>query len=161
MQTRLTAASAGAQLGLEHVPEEAVDTVELALPVGSGHEQVGVGERTQTLIGVPSLEHDIADVRAELVEDRRADQEVRVLGSRARQDLLARVLGELVVGGLERHIAANLAVSAQDQRGEVDRGGPSLGALDDEGPVPVVHVDAGGPEHRDALCRTSSEDPRP
>ena len=83
-----------AQFVLEHLPEEPMNVEGVTAGVERGDEQVVVGERPQPLVAVAGLEHRVADVGSQLVEDRRADEELALVRRRAQEDLLAEVLGE-------------------------------------------------------------------
>ena len=57
------------QLRLKHLAEQAVNAIRLTMSVDRGDEQVSVGELTQPRVTVVALEHRVADVRSQLIEE--------------------------------------------------------------------------------------------
>ena len=131
---------APAQLGAEHVREQAVVAVAVVGAVERDEHEVRAGEVAQRRARPRTAEHGVAQRAGELREHRGAGEEAQALARQAGEELVAQVVGdEPVVAGEPGDGAVAVGLLAERERGEVEAGGPPLGAVHEE-------LDVGGPE---------------
>ena len=131
---------APAQLGAQHVREQAVVAVAVVGAVERDEHEVRAGEVAQRRARPRTAEHGVAQRAGELREHRGAGEEAQALARQAGEELVAQVVGhEPVVAGEPGDGAVAVGLLVKRERGEVEAGGPPLGALHDE-------LDLGGPE---------------
>ena len=118
------------ELRTEEIAEQVVVAVALALVVERDDEGVGTREVLKRTSRVRCAEHCIAQGRCHVFEDRRPEQELLEMVRLALEHLFQEVVGDLLlIAGQTGGPVSAIGTAAQRQRGQRDRGGPSLGPL--------------------------------
>jgi hypothetical protein len=119
------------ELQAQEVGEEVVVAVPLALAVERDEEEVRALDAPQHLGRVVAPGDGVAQRRAQPIQDARAQQELPHVRRLPVEHLVGEVVDDVaVVAGEARHGRRGIVASAQSQSGEVQAGGPALGALD-------------------------------
>jgi hypothetical protein len=117
----------GGELERRELGEQRVDAVPPALPQ-PGDEEVGALQRPEHRGRIRAPEHRVAERRGEAAEDRDAQEEAADVVVERTQHLLAQEIGdEAVVPGELADDLRHVVHAAKPDRGELDRGRPSLG----------------------------------
>jgi hypothetical protein len=115
------------QLVLEKVREERVVAVPLALRVERDQKQVRALELLEDLCGAGAVRDGVAERPAQPSEDRRVEEERAELRGLTGEQLPRQVVDQIsVVAGKCVDHAARVGFAAKRQRGQVERGRPSL-----------------------------------
>ena len=134
----LLAGLAAAQLGQEHLRDQAVIAVPLAVPVQRHDEQAASGGLGQPAGGAAAAEHVVAQRAAHLLERGGAQQEPHGLRRLVGEQLVPEVVDdERVVAGQPAGRFDRVRRGPDRERGQVHPGRPALGAPE-QGPQGVV-----------------------
>ena len=118
------------ELRTEEIAEQVVVAVALALIVERDDEGIGTREVLKRTSRGRCAEHCIAQGRCHVIEDRRPEQELLEMVRLALQHLFQEVVGDLLlIAGQTGSPRGAIGTAPQRQRGQGNRGGPSLGPL--------------------------------
>ena len=121
---------ASLELRTEEVAEQVVIAIPLALIVERDDEGIRTRELLKRTSCVLCVEHCIAQGRCHLIEDRRPKQETLEMVGLALEHLLQEVVGDLLLIAAQTGSPRGaVGTATQRQRGQGNRGGPSLGPL--------------------------------
>ena len=116
-----------AELAEEELPEEAVIAEPLPSTVQRHQEEMRSSQILELLLGVGVSEHGVAQRAGELIEDRRAAQELLIAFGQPLQCLAIEVVGDVPI--FPRNAQSVVAGVSGNERGEVQADGPPFGAV--------------------------------
>ena len=126
---------APAQLGLEHVPEEAVVAVPRALVIERHEQEIGPFDLLEPACRPRAREHRVAEWGAHSLEHGRPSEELHLLRRQGGQQLRSQVVRDEAILAREARDVRRLAHRHHRERRQVQTGRPALGMV-----VEVVHL---------------------
>ena len=121
------------ELGMQELSEQLVVAVPLAVAVKGDYQEVVAVQLFEYPARAAGVENSVAERTAQTVEDRRAGEERHLGARRPVEDLGAEIVAyKTVVAREGDHGFGTRAASLHGQRGQVQPGRPSLGALDED-----------------------------
>ena len=147
------------KLGVEVIAQEVVIAVPLAVSVEGKDEHVLARQVLERAGGAGHPCHGIAQGAREPVQDRRAHEQVSLIGLDAGQQLGAEVLAHPPVISSEGHVSDGFA-GLHGERGEVHADGPTFGSLHHVVDPARRRIDARAHEQRLCFGRGHGQLPR-
>ena len=126
----------------------------LVAAIERDQEQVRAGETYQDLRRTLPLEDRVAERARESIEDRGTGQEVEIRSRQAGEELVAQVIGDeavVTVEALDRQ--ADVVLSLERERREIDPDGPALGVLEEALDILRLHRETDLLEHGRRLAQ--------
>ena len=118
------------ELRTEEISEQVVVAIPLALIIERDDEGIRTREVLKRASRVRCAEHRIAQRRCHVIEDRRPEQETLEMVRLALEHLFQEVVGDLLlIAGQSGSPRGAIGTATQRQRGQGNRGGPSLRPL--------------------------------
>ncbi|MGE5409033.1 MAG: exodeoxyribonuclease VII large subunit [Syntrophothermus sp.] len=147
---------AATELAAQHLGEQRVHPEPLVAAVERDQQHVPPRQLGQPRGRVVAVEQRVAELPAEAVEDRGAEEEVDVRFRRVREELVPHVVDQLplVTGEAGEGVARSLA---QREAGQVERRRPALGLLDQRPQLGGTGAQAGLGEQLPGLARRHRE----